>query len=489
MLFSSYVFIFAFLPLAVLCFYLLNRHSRTAALVGLVAFSLFYYGFWNWRYVPLLVGSILVNFWLGRQIQQRRAAGGMPRLLLAGGIAGNLALLAYYKYAMFVAGLFGAAPSLGVIVLPLAISFFTFQQIAYLVDSWHGNVTRDGLLPYAVFVTFFPHLIAGPILHHREMMPQFSSEDGRRLRLEDLSVGLTLFFIGLAKKVVIADQMALHATPAFSAAAAGQVDFYTAWVGVLAYTFQIYFDFSGYSDMAVGAARMLGIRLPANFFSPYRARNIIEFWRRWHMTLSRLLRNYLYIPLGGNRKGPARRHLNLMITMLLGGLWHGAGWTFVVWGALHGLYLVINHGWQGLRRRMGWERESRAGAALATLVTFLAVVIAWVFFRAQDLPTALRMLEAMAGLHGISLPARMPPLPWFLALLAVVWFAPNSYQITRAYDPVLMPERFRTEPAPLARLALAWRPTPAWAFALAAIVVSALIAMLSDRMEFLYYQF
>lgn len=514
MLFNSYVFVFAFLPLALISFWAFNRYSRSAAVACLILFSLFYYGYWNYRYLPLLLGSILINYWTGRRIQKFMSDGGhaAARVLLACGIIANVALLGYFKYTYFaldtIARLFAVEANLQTIVLPLAISFYTFQQIAFLVDSYRGNVAKDGLLSYMAFVSFFPHLIAGPILHHRDIMPQFTGESRRQFRLDDLALGLTIFFIGLGKKVLIADPMAAFSTPTFAAAASGAgVDFYTAWCAALSYTFQIYFDFSGYSDMAVGAARMFGIRVPANFFSPYRASSIIDFWRRWHMTLSRLLRDYLYIPLGGNRNGPARRYVNLMATMLIGGLWHGAGWTFVIWGGLHGVYLAINHGWRALIGRFGWPGSppSRWTTIASRLLTFLAVVIAWVVFRAEDLPSALRMLAAMSGAEGLSVPARvlsaetasawglavsqLPLRPFLLgmALLAFVWLAPNSYELTSDHEPAVLPRGFRVEPAPIS--SIAWRPSPAWSFAIALVAAASMLAMLSDRMEFLYYQF
>jgi len=508
MLFNSYIFLLAFLPLAVLCFYQLNRVSRSAAIVSLVAFSLFYYAWWNPANVPLLLASIAVNFALGRRIQALVAASrrAPARALLVAGIAANLLLLAWYKYAYFFTRLAGLQLDFGTIVLPLAISFYTFQQIMYLVDSWRGDVAREGLLQYTLYVMFFPHLIAGPLVHHREMMPQFSARATRAFQAEDLAVGLALFLLGLAKKVLIADDLSQYVEPAFATAAAGgRPDFYGAWSAVLCYTFQIYFDFSGYSDMAIGAARMFGIRLPVNFYSPYRARSIIEFWRCWHMTLSRLLRNYLYIPLGGNRKGRVRRYVNLMLTMLLGGLWHGAGWTFVVWGALHGAYLGVNHAWRALRERLGWGEGGRLGRFAALVLTFAAVVFAWVFFRAEDLPAALRMLAAMSGANGWSVPARiigpetaaawgvalsaLPARPAFgcLALLAVVWLAPNTSEIAHRYAPALLPRDLELGRPRWA--ALEWRPGAAWGVTLAALAVASLLGILSGRSEFLYYQF
>ncbi|MGH6886959.1 MAG: MBOAT family O-acyltransferase, partial [Geminicoccales bacterium] len=331
MLFNSFEFILAFLPVTLIGFFLLGgRESPRAALSWLVLTSLFFYGWWNPSYLVLIIGSICFNFFVGQRLLARSS-----KAILGFGVAVNLLSIAYFKYAGFLAfnieELAGVEVGLEHIVLPLAISFFTFQQIAYLVDAHRGEVRAEGFVNYALFVTFFPQLIAGPIVHHSEVLPQFARRSTYRLDLDNLALGLTVFSIGLFKKVVLADGIATYATPMFAAAQGGyEPTLFEAWGGALAYTFQLYFDFSGYSDMAVGLGLMFNIRIPINFDSPYKAVNVIDFWRRWHITLSRFLRDYLYIPLGGNRRGPERRYVNLMLTMLLGGLWHGAGWTFVI---------------------------------------------------------------------------------------------------------------------------------------------------------------
>ncbi len=340
MLFNSYGFIFLFLPVVLLGFYQLGRISHFYAALWLALASLFFYGYWNPAYVGLLLGSIVCNYSFGRWIAQ---AGIAPvpvrqKQLLIIAITANLALLGYYKYANFFINnlnpVLGTSWNLGNILLPLGISFFTFTQIAFLVDTYQGKVKEYSFTHYALFVTSFPHLIAGPILHHKEMMPQFAKPGSYQINWANIAVGLTIFICGLAKKVLIADHLNEFATPIFNAVGAGgHPMLFEAWVGALAYTLQLYFDFSGYSDMAIGLSLMFNVRLPMNFNSPYKATTIIEFWRRWHMTLSRFLRDYLYIPLGGNRKGKIYRYRNLIITMLLGGLWHGAGWTFLIWGA------------------------------------------------------------------------------------------------------------------------------------------------------------
>lgn len=352
MLFNSYIFIFCFLPIVMIGFFGLARISRAFAVSWLALASVFFYGYWNPTYVGLLLGSIIFNYKMGMWITKADAQDDkvLKKRLLTFAITGNLLLLIYYKYANFfvtnVNSLIGTDWSFNNLILPLGISFFTFTQIAYLVDTFQGKVKEYNFSHYLLFVTYFPHLIAGPVLHHKQMMPQFNATATYRISLENIAIGLTFFSIGLAKKVLLADNLAEYATPVFTAADTGvPVQFFGAWVGALAYTFQLYFDFSGYSDMAIGISKMFGVNLPINFNSPYKAQSIIEFWRRWHISLSQFLREYLYFPLGGNRKGPTRRYINLLITMVLGGLWHGANWTFVIWGGLHGLYLCINHFW------------------------------------------------------------------------------------------------------------------------------------------------
>ena len=518
MLFNSYVFIFAFLPVTLAGFFLLGRVKPMLAAAWLTAASLFFYGWWNPIYVWLLVVSILFNYTCGIAIARNRARGkrASQKRWLIFAVTANLAVLAYYKYANFflasISHFSGAALSFGEIVLPLGISFFTFTQIAFLADTYYGKAREYNFVHYSLFVTYFPHLIAGPVLHHAEMMPQFGLPATYRFSFENTAVGITIFVIGLFKKVMVADEIGAYARPVFDAAASGtELTLLEAWCGALAYTFQLYFDFSGYSDMAIGLSRLFGVVLPLNFHSPYKAVNIIDFWRRWHMTLSRFLRDYLYIPLGGNRKGPARRYVNVMLTMVLGGLWHGAGWTFVAWGALHGGYLVINHGWHALRTWVGHDlrRSTWWGRACAGLLTFVAVVIGWVVFRAADLTTAVAMLKAMAGMNGLVLPDFWLPkwgapgqwlaahgvifgdtrdlvgggvVNWIWILLAVVWFTPNTQQLLVAYGPALALFAGQTH----ARFT--WRPTPIYALVTAALALIA-IFNLHKQSEFLYFQF
>ncbi|WP_342116963.1 MBOAT family O-acyltransferase [Pseudoduganella sp. OTU4001] len=414
MLFNSFAFIFLYLPLTLAGYQLLRRHG----VMWLALCSLFFYAWWDWRFLPLLLLSICVNFHAGQAICSR--TGTARQALFYAALAFNLGLLVWFKYAGFV---FGMDPGLP---LPIGISFFTFTQIAFLVDCRRGVAREPRLGPYVLFVSYFPHLVAGPVLHHAEMMPQF--RNGQSLRAENLAAGLTIFALGLAKKVLIADNVAPLANPLFTAGAAPQL--LDAWIGTLAYSMQLYFDFSGYSDMAIGLSLLFGVRLPENFNSPYQAHDIADFWRRWHMTLSRFLRDYLYIPLGGNRNGSWARRRNLMLTMVLGGAWHGAGWTFLAWGVLHGFYLVLHQHFSGGARRW-WGRP----------LTFLAVLLAWVPFRASDMGAALDIWSGMAGLHGLGLPRGLggPGLQWvdgggyglpLLALAALLaWFAPNTRQL------------------------------------------------------------
>src|SRR6266513_488399 len=408
MLFSSYTFLFQFLPATVLAFAAARRHSPRAGILVLVGAALFFYGAWRPVYLLLFAASVAVNFGLGLRMEdpfRRRSIGTF-------GVALNLAVLCYFKYTNFIFDslnmLTGAPLPFVNIILPLGISFFTFQQIAYLVDVMRGAKVERDIVSYTLFVSFFPHLIAGPLVHHAEMIPQFKR--GRTGRSSVLAArGLAMFAAGLFKKVVIADNLAQFVSPVFAHLdAGGGVTTPWAWLATLAYSLQIYFDFSGYSDMAIGLALLFGIRLPVNFRSPYKARSIIDFWRRWHITLSRFLRDYVYIPLGGSHHGLTLQLCSLLVTMLLGGLWHGANWTFVIWGGVHGLLLAINHLWRATA--LSGVSESLLGApaykALCLAVTFLSVMAAWVLFRSQSLAAADFILSGLIGANGFG--ATMP---------------------------------------------------------------------------------
>ena len=488
MLFTSSVFLFAFLPITLAGFLLALRLGKPRLVVPwLLAASMLFYAWWSPIFLGLLVASTLVNWVCARAMETRPRESVERKAIFIAGLVWNLGLLAIFKYADFfidtVDRVAGANWPLLHIILPLGISFFTFQKIAYLADIHAGHATSGRLLDFALFVFFFPQLIAGPIVHHAEVMPQFRKiaaghRDGDLA--EHIAVGLTLLTIGLFKKIVIADQIAPFSTAVFDqAAAGGRIGFALGWQAALAYTAQLYFDFSGYSDMAIGLARMFGVRMPANFDSPYRATSIVDFWRRWHMTLSRFLRDYLYVPLGGNRGGRLARYRNLKIVMLLGGLWHGAGWTYVVWGGLHGLYLAVAHLWRDAAR-------IRIPAVLGWALTMLAVIIAWVFFRAPDMASALNVLAGMAGRQGgASLAAGQgQTLAAIAALIVAAALLPNSQQILRAFAPVLgavaEPQRL------FARIQ--WRPTAAFGALAAAMFLTALMYSWKSS-EFLYFQF
>jgi len=514
MLFNSYSFLLAFLPVTLFGFFLFSRLGKVSGAAWLAGCSLFFYAWWDSRYVFLLLASICGNYLAGSQIARRAGtATGRRALMLA--VACNLTLLAYYKYADFFLGSLNVAlgtewPILG-IVLPIGISFFTFTQIAFLADAYAGKVNEYRFVHYVLFVSYFPHLVAGPVLHHKEMMPQFDEDKNYRLSTANISIGLTIFSIGLAKKVLIADSLAAYVGPAF-APQAEPLSLFLAWGGVLAYTFQLYFDFSGYSDMAIGLSRLFGIRLPINFNSPYKSRNISEFWRRWHMTLSRFLRDYLYIPLGGNRCGAFRRQVNLLTTMVLGGFWHGAGWTFVIWGALHGIFLVINHSWQRICPRIPFRLPPRLAHILGIAVTFICVVVAWVYFRAPDLATANRLLVGMVGGWGVALPesilSRIGPMRailetvgvrgslgggtvfaetwlWVAGAALIAFLAPNTQQIMARFSPALAVEDLQDNAS---ERGWAWFPCRCHAIAIGALLALGILAI-SRPTEFLYFQF
>ena len=522
MLFNDPTYLFAFLPATIIAYVAMRRLAGARAVLGLLVLaSLVFYGWWNPAYLPLLGGITAVNFGLARAIRQLRSAGraARVRLVVTLGVACNLSVLAYFKYTDFLLGTANALLSTSIplqhIALPLGISFFIFQKIAYLVDAGRGEVSEHDFLEYCFFVMFFPQLIAGPIVHHREIFPQIRKPQAFTVLPGNLIVGLTIFLIGLFKKVILADHLGPVASGVFAAASAGEpLHFFPAWKGAIAYTLQLYFDFSGYSDMAIGGARLFGIRLPLNFNSPYQANNIIDFWRRWHMTLSRFLRDYLYIPFGGNRKGKARRYINLMLTMTIGGLWHGAAWSFALWGCLHGLYLVANHAWQAVFPPIDawWSR------GIARLVTLLAVVVAWVPFRAPTLAAAADMYRGMINLPGplshqlgpltdalarLGVRFEGPPVSggdlelvlWLVGWLAVLWLVPNTQQLLARFQPAFNygpPARRRDMPV-LARIKafrpfLEWRPGIVSAVAVGMLAATACLS-LQHVSEFLYFEF
>ncbi len=503
MLFNSIEFVLLFLPLTLVIYYFLLRLQKPGLVLGwLFLASLFFYGWWNPIYVFLLLISITVNFVIGQRLLSANYGAKQKKALLFTGLVFNIGLLAYFKYTNFLLesfeGFFEQEFDSIQIILPLAISFFTFQQIAFLVDAFHGKLKQIDFLRYCVFVSFFPQLIAGPIVHHSEIFPQLKSAGTFRFNSKHFAIGLSQFSIGLFKKVIIADSLAQLADPVFAESAAN-------WgftsldhtVAVAAFSLQIYFDFSAYSDMALGLGRMFSIRLPNNFNSPYKASSIIEFWQRWHMTLSRFLKNYLYIPLGGNRHGEFRRYLNLMLTMLLGGLWHGAQWQFVFWGFLHGSFLSVNHLWRQLRPRLlSSVSNSRAvnsvARVLAHVVTLLSIVLAWVFFRAESMSAGLSILSSLFAFDGsgfsgvfyfIMAGSQMGlivtafngggSLLYLLVLIAWVLLLPNCQELFNHSEN---------------RLRIHWKPNNIWVAATAIMLIVSVFG-LGQVNEFIYFQF
>ncbi|MCD6322109.1 MAG: MBOAT family protein [Clostridiales bacterium] len=463
----------------------------------LILASFIFYGWWKLEYLILLLGLMSADFLIARQIQlHRNIRHNRAKMFLIFGLLINLGALGYYKYANFfvdnVNTLFGMDLFLLTILLPIGISFFTFQKIAFLIDLYQGKVKTFNLMDYALFITFFPQLIAGPIVHHSEMMPQFAKLGKMSSRM--MAMGITIFIFGLSKKILLADTAARYVSPQFDAISNGVIpDLLMAWSAALSYTAQIYFDFSAYSDMAIGIGLMFGIKLPVNFDSPYKSASIIEFWRRWHITLSRFLRDYLYIPLGGNRKGSGRRYMNLYITMLLGGIWHGAGWTFLVWGALHGIYLIFNHGWHRLYEKLSLNisKSNWLYVLLARVITLLAVIVAWVFFRAANIDTALDVLRGMSGQYGLSLSNPALPvesltgLAISVGLLLFAFFMPNTQQLTGYIGPAgayrsYVPKHFA--------VFLQWKPSILWAV-YTGILLALCLMGLSQISEFIYFQF
>jgi alginate O-acetyltransferase complex protein AlgI len=526
MLFNSYPFIFLFLPITVLTFFLVGRYSQLLAATWLVIASLFFYGWWNPNYLILLLASILFNYTVGVGLineQKRERKSNKSRIILIIGLVFDLSLLGYYKYANFfvenVNTLTGINWNFTEVILPLGISFFTFTQIAFLVDAYRGEVQGYNFIHYILFITYFPHLIAGPILHHKEIIPQFSNPMTYKVDYDNIAAGITIFVIGLFKKTVLADGIAPHAIIVFAIAEKGQeLTFLEAWLGGICYIFQLYFDFSGYSDMAIGGSLMLGIKLPLNFHSPYKAVNIFEFWRRWHMTLSRFLRDYIYTPLSYGRKKPWRLMLNLAITMLIGGLWHGAGWNYLLWGGLHGFYLTVNHIWRNIRRGLGQDlrRSTSIGKFLGCGLTFAAFVFSAALFRTHDMNGAGQIIKGMLAINGVALPlewknqigtfepvlttlgisfqklnARImdtgftsDAFKWMLYLGIIIWFMPNSQQIMAKHFPALSAyhgDRFYVS-------IILWEPNIYWSI-ITGIMAIISFANITKVSEFLYYQF
>ncbi len=420
MLFNSYVFLFGFLPVVISVFFILQKlnFNKRYAIAWLILSSLFFYGWWNPPYVILLVSSVVINYFFGQLLNRHKSSS-----ILILSISFNLLLLGYFKYFNFflenAAYFFDTSFNFTNIILPLAISFFTFQQIIYLLDSAKGLTEKYTFHEYALFVTFFPQLIAGPIVNHKNIMPQINDSSFGSFKVENLAVGISIFFIGLFKKVVIADTLSGYVGPVLDANEVGiQLTYIESWLGMIAYSFQLYFDFSGYSDMAVGLARIFGITLPVNFWSPFRSRNIAEFWRKWHITLSDFIKNYLYFPVSmkftriamyKRLNSGATFGLTVFIPMLyawgLAGLWHGAAWNFIIFGLMHGFYLITYQLWSQTSKPKIQNKIFRfVGNGLSIALTYLCVVFSWVFFRTNSVESALSLTKTMIGFYGITLP-------------------------------------------------------------------------------------
>jgi D-alanyl-lipoteichoic acid acyltransferase DltB (MBOAT superfamily) len=542
MLFNSYEFLFAYLPITLVGFLLLGRLSRDLALGWLIVSSLVFYAWWRPINVVIIAASLAINFMLARLLQRLGTDERQSRwrlIVLVAGIVFNICYLGYFKYTNFIVSsindLTGTDFVLSHIVLPLGISFITFQKIAFLVDVQAGRIEQFTLRDYLLFVLFFPQLIAGPIVHYREMMPQFHSNTCR-FDKEAVSVGLTMIVFGLFKKVVLADWTASYVTPIYAqAAAGGTVSFLPGWAAAIGFTLQIYFDFSGYSDMAAGLARCFGVRLPLNFYSPLQASSIIDFWSRWHITLTRFLTAYLYNPISLRltRRRYARGLPGLvgrnasfgaffqllaaptLLTMVVSGVWHGAGYLYVLWGLLHGIYLVVNHAWRFVGPRLWASKEgyARFMGPVGFVITFFAVAIAMVLFRAPNWHAAVAVFQGMVGGHGLALPQLFVDklwakglgrhllsadvglsgkefllmYSWFALVLLIALILPNSIQIMARYEPVLGAKE-RPANTGLSRLALTWSPTLTWAVAMALMATAALLRV-GGHSEFLYWQF
>ncbi|MBL8698763.1 MAG: MBOAT family protein [Alphaproteobacteria bacterium] len=506
MLFNSYFFAFVFLPIALAGYFAIGRRGTPAALAWLVIASLFFYSWEIPAFLPVLMLSIAFNYSASCLIAQSPSTSGRSTWILASAIAINLAALFWFKYVAWFLALIGNASGVRIEfaapTLPLGISFFTFTQICYLIDLRQGHIQHSGFLRFALFATFFPHLIAGPILHNKEMMPQFAQADISRPSALNLGLGLSIFVVGLLKKCLIADPTSTVVGPGF--AAPGSLGAAEAWHVALSYSLQLYFDFSGYSDMAVGLARMFNVRFPANFNSPYKATSIIDYWQRWHMTLTRYLNLYLYNPVAlwlTRRRvaqgrpvtraaygTPAGFFQLVMVptffTMSLAGIWHGAGAQFLVFGLLHGVYLTVNHLWRIKRghapKRTGMDRYAVTVASV--MLTYLCVLLGSIFFRAPSVAHAVELIRSMIGFNGLGgLPGKRD-IAWIIALYLIIWAAPNCQQVFARYEPVLGTTR-----APAQRW-LTWDPTPVWAVVIGIGATIGLLAM-NGTTEFLYFQF
>lgn len=513
MLFNSYLFLFLYLPIAIFGAYFLIYFYKPLVVPWLLTFSLIFYGGWNPNYLVLLLASIGFNFSIGKLIVKNKLQF-YKKCYLILGIVGNLSALFYFKYTnFFIQNInFIAHTDFNFykIILPLGISFFTFTQIAFLVDAYYGKVKQFGIFNYSLFVSYFPHLIAGPIIHHKDVMPQFNKILNTKQfpLMRYFMIGLTIFIIGLFKKVCLADTLAPKVNYIFDLPGKGyDLSFADSWMGAIGYTLQLYFDFSGYSEMAIGLSFMIGIKLPINFFSPYKAVNIIDFWRRWHMSLSRFFRDYLYIPLGGSRKGPFRKYLNLFIVMVIVGFWHGAGWTFILWGTYHGTLLILNHGWHAIKEQLSSQFSlnitSRAVNNLiqfiSIAVTFFCVVIGWVLFRANDFATAQNFYQGMFHYHsyfygsaGLINPLNYIFFGLFLLVgLIICYTLPNTIEIMKNTNAILnnpAKDTFKSEAIGMAKI-LEWAPSIWYAIPIGVLTYFAVTTISQTPSTFLYFNF
>ena len=497
--FNSFPFLLLFLPITLLFFYWAVGSKRYQwSILWLIGTSLVFYGLWDWALTGLLVGSVTMNYALGRLLNGHSPdSRGKSKLILCFGIICNLAIFVFFKYFGVSGGTHPNAFTVALqpdFILPIALSFFTFQQIVYLVDTWREKLNEKKILNYFLYITFFPQLLAGPIIRPNEFFPQLRDKKIFQVAADRFAAGLTIFSFGLFKKVVLADGIARYANSAFDAAAQGAVlSLEEAWSGALSFTLQIYFDFSGYSDMAIGLGYLFGLRLPSNFESPYKASSLIDFWHRWHMTLSGFFRDYIYIPLGGNRKGSLQRSRNIMVAMLVGGIWHGASVTFIVWGGAHGICLVINHFWREFRKSFGHSLESEKffSKAAAHIITFLTVTVLWVFFRAENLDAALSMIQSLLGMHtapdsGFNNIKISEDRLWFLLLIA--WFAPNLREIMSAHYRENKKSNVLKQPPESERHWYHWRPNIWWAVLTTILFIMSILELTQSR-EFIYLQF
>ena len=509
MIFSSIPFIFAFLPISLAAFWILAKFDQRLSGLWLIAASMIFYGYWRIAFVPMLIASIAFNYFIGVMLVRLERHPRAQSIALFAGISIDITALIYFKYAVGLASFFGFESVAGTpfweIVLPLGISFFTFTQIGYLIDVKQGVAKTRDLLSYTLFVTFFPHLIAGPILHNREMMPQFADANTYRFSKSNLSIGLVIFAIGLVKKVVLADPLAADVATNF--AHPELAGFTTAWYAVVGYSLQLYFDFSGYSDMAIGLARMFNIRFPLNFNSPYKATTMIDYWQRFHITLTRFITMYIFSPIAlsvtrwrdrngydNSRRASAKPggFISLiafptLITMALAGVWHGAGSQYLIFGILHGTYITVNHAARIYypqskavkSQSLFWQVPTHIGKVLSV---YIAALVAFAFFRSESTGGAFQLLAGMTGQNGLGAPILRTTLLHLSVLFFIVWFLPNTQQIMSRYEPAL--GRPTLNPYDV----LSWVPSSYWGIIAGFLMLVGILA-LGGTTEFLYFQF